>query len=162
MLTTVDVSANIARPLDAVVAWALTAEARLCFPGARNIRADGTGLFFEVAIRAPGAAPATVTVDEYLKDHGSITGGKWFETSQVWTWPNREVGTVWHRYRFLEGGPATTTLEFRWRYILPGLAGAQVQNGLRFGRSIERAAQIYIATLARRAEALAPAEPVPN
>ena len=76
-------------------------------------------------------------------------GGLWFETSQVWTWPNRECGTAWHAYR-LVAQDGSTTLEFTWRYILPGLAGAQVFNALRFSRSIERAGQIYVDRLARR------------
>lgn len=155
MLTTIDRDTRVARPLDEVVDWCRSAQSRLCFPGARSISADGTGVFFEVYIRAPGAAPATVTVDEYLKDHGRFRGGLWFETSQVWTWPNREVGTVWHRYTFAEHGRHATHLAFRWRYILPGLAGGQVANALRFGRSIEKAAEIYVNQLGRRLEALA-------
>ena len=114
-----------------------------------TLRGDGSGLYFEVGIRAPGAAPAAVTVDEYLKDYRRERGGLWFETSQVWTWPNRECGTSWHAYRLVEGD-GSTNLEFTWRYILPGLAGAQVFNALRFSRSIERAGQIYVDRLARR------------
>jgi hypothetical protein len=154
MLHTIDLSVTVPRPLDDVVGWCASAEARLCFPGARNVRGDGTGLFFEVAIKAPGAAPATVRVDEYLKGSGRLPHGFWYETSQVWTWPNRDTGISWHRYRFAER-PGKTTLEFRWRYILPGLAGAQVLTEARFNRSIEKAAELYVERLARRIPALA-------
>jgi hypothetical protein len=107
-------------------------------------------LSFDVTIAAPGAAPAEVTVDEYLKAHGREPGGLWFETSQVWTWPNRQAATSWHRYQFRGFGPRTE-LDFTWRYLLPGLGGAQVANAMRFDRSIERAAEIYLERLARRA-----------
>ena len=149
MLNTIRCHATIGRPLDEAARWCRSAEARLCFPGARNVRGDGSGLYFEVGIRAPGAAPATVSVDEYLKDYRRERGGLWFETSQVWTWPNRECGTAWRAYRLVESD-SSTTLDFTWRYILPGLAGAQVFNALRFSRSIERAGQIYVDRLARR------------
>lgn len=152
MLNRIELSVTVAQPVDELVAWCRSADSRRCFPGARNVRGDGTGLFFEVGIRAPGAAPATVTVDEYLKDHGKEPRGLWFETSQVWTWPGRQCGTSWHRYRFTERLDSTT-LDFTWRYILPGLAGAQVFNAMRFSRSIERAAEIYVSQLARQAEA---------
>lgn len=155
MLNTVELSVEVATPLEELVAWCRSAESRRCFPGARDIRGDGTGLFFEVAIRAPGAAPATVTVDEYLKGFGREPRGFWFETSQVWTWPGRQCGTSWHKYRFTRR-PRTTTLDFTWRYILPGLAGAQVSNDMHFTRSIERAAEIYVEQLARAAEARLP------
>ncbi|HEY2706135.1 MAG TPA: hypothetical protein VGL20_20835 [Candidatus Dormibacteraeota bacterium] len=150
MLTTIRARATIPRPLDEAVRWCRSGEARLCFPGARGVHGDGGGLGFEVGIRAPGAAAATVSVDEYLKDHGRERGGLWFETSQVWTWPTRECGTSWHRYH-LAGRQGSTALEFTWRYILPGLAGAQVFNALRFRRSIERAGQLYVERLAARA-----------
>ncbi|HEV7467389.1 MAG TPA: hypothetical protein VGP96_13895 [Candidatus Dormibacteraeota bacterium] len=150
MLTTIRAGATISLPLDEAVRWCRSGEARLCFPGARGVRSAGGGLGFEVGIRAPGAAPATVTVDEYLKDHGRERGGLWFETSQVWTWPTRECGTSWHLYRLTER-PGSTSLEFTWRYILPGLAGAQVFNALRFSRSIERAGRIYVERLGARA-----------
>jgi len=150
MLSTTRGQASIPLPLQAAVDWCRSAEARLCFPGARNIRGDGAGLYFEVAIRAPGAAAATVTVDEYIKDYGRARGGYWFETSQVWTWPTRECGTSWHAYRFTDHQDRTQ-LDFTWRYILPGLAGAQVFNAVRFSRSIERAGEIYVSQLARRA-----------
>ncbi|MGH9000027.1 MAG: hypothetical protein ACRDY7_11630, partial [Acidimicrobiia bacterium] len=113
------------------------------------IRDHGGGLSFDVGIRAPGAAPATVVVDEYMKDFGKQRGGFWFETSQVWMWPSRECGTSWHRYQFTSGTDETV-LDFRWRYILPGLAGAQVANVMRFSKSIERAAEIYIDKLAKK------------
>jgi hypothetical protein len=35
---------------------------------------------------------------------------------------------------------------------LPGLGGAQVANAMRFDRSIERAAELYLERLAQRAE----------
>jgi hypothetical protein len=149
MLNTIRATTSMERPLDDVAQWCRSAEARLCFPGARNVSGDPGGLHFEVDIRAPGAAPAVVSVDEYLKDHRRERGGTWFETSQVWTWPNRECGTSWHAYRLIERGDSTQ-VEFTWRYILPGLAGAQVFNALRFSRSIERAGQIYVSRLARR------------
>ena len=149
MLHTIDRTVSVARPMDEVVRWCSSAEARLSFPGARNAGGDGTGLAFDVAIAAPGAAPATVNVNEYVKDFGRASRGFWFETSQVWTWPSRECGTSWHLYRFTQR-PGKTTLDFRWRYILPGLAGAQVLSAARFSRSIERAAEIYVDRLARR------------
>jgi hypothetical protein len=178
MLHTIDLTVTVPREMGDVVGWCASGDARLCFPGARNVTGDGTGLFFEVAIRAPGAAPANVRVDEYLKGSGRLPQGFWFETSQVWTWPNRDTGISWHRYRFTErpyshltddrparsndpSGSASarrsgkTTLEFRWRYILPGLAGAQVASDARFSRSIEKAAGIYVERLARRIEPLA-------
>jgi hypothetical protein len=132
-----------------VVRWCASAEARLCFPGARHVTGDGTGLAFDVAIKAPGAAPATVRVEEYLKASGRLPHGVWFEASQVWTWPNRDTGISWHRYRFTDR-TGRTTLEFRWRYILPGLAGAQVLSEARFNRSIEKAAGIFVDRLAHR------------
>ena len=155
MLNRVELSVDVAAPLEDLVDWCRSADARRCFPGARNVKGDSAALSFEVAIRAPGAAPATVTVDEYLKDFRREPGGLWFETSQVWTWPGRQCGTSWHKYRFLPGRRATT-LEFTWRYILPGLAGAQVSNAMHFARSIEKAAEIYIGQLARQAEARQP------
>jgi hypothetical protein len=151
MLQTIALGTTVAVPMDELVTWCRSAEARRCFPGARNIRGDGGGLHFEVGIRAPGAAPAVVMVDEYLKDHGRTSDGLWFETSQVWTWPSRQAATAWHRYRFIDHG-GRTGLDFTWRYILPGLAGAQVANGMRFDRSIERAAEIYVERLAQRVE----------
>jgi len=152
---TIDVSVTVPHPMDEVVQWCRSSEARQCFPGARNVRGDGTGLFFDVGMRAPGAAPATVNVNEYVKDFGRAPRGFWFETSQVWTWPSRECGTSWHLYRFTQR-PGKTTLDFRWRYILPGLAGAQVLSAARFSRSIERAAEIYVDRLARRIAAPVP------
>jgi hypothetical protein len=154
MLHTIDRRVTVPLPMDEVVEWCASSEARLCFPGARNVRGDGAGLFFEVKIAAPGAAPATVTVDEYLKDSGRLPHRYWFETSQVWTWPNRDSGISWHRYRFTER-PDRTTLDFRWRYILPGLAGAQLLSEANFNRSIEKAAEIYVDRLARRTQPLA-------
>jgi hypothetical protein len=151
MLTTISLGVSAAVRLDDFVTWCRSAPARLCFPGARNARGDGAGLHFEVKLRAPGAAPALVSVDEYLRDHGRVSGGLWFETSQVWMWPNRQAGTSWHRYRFRENG-ARTDLDFEWRLMLPGLAGGQVANAMRFDRSIERAAEIYLERLALRAE----------
>jgi hypothetical protein len=151
MLTTIRARATIPRPVDEAVLWCRSAQARLCFPGAHDARGDSAGLAFEVGIRAPGAGAATVTVEEYLKDHGRDRAGPWFESSQVWTWPSRECGTSWHEYRFGARGDETV-LDFTWRYILPGLAGAQVFNALRFSRSIERACQLYVERLA----ALAP------
>jgi hypothetical protein len=150
MLNTIALGVTVAAPLPDVVTWCRSPQSRRCFPGARNIRADGTGLFFEVVIRAPGAAPAVVTVDEYLKDQGREPGGLWFESSQVWTWPDRQAGTSWHRYGFRTGSKGTQ-LEFTWRYLLPGLAAAQVANAMRFDRSIERAAEIYVERLAEQA-----------
>src|SRR5947208_2838972 len=91
----------------------------------------GAVLLAVVGIAAPGAAPALVTVDEYLKAHGREPSGLWFETSQVWTWPNRQAATSWHRYQFRGFGPRTE-LDFTWRYMLPGLGGAQVANAMRF------------------------------
>lgn len=143
MLHTIDRSVTIPAPMDDAVRWCASADGRLCFPGARNVTGDGGGLSFEVGIRAPGAAPATVRVDEYLKESGRFSHGYWFETSQVWTWPNRETGISWHRYVFTER-TGKTTLDFRWRYILPGLAGAQVLSDASFSRSIEKAAAIYV------------------
>ena len=143
MLHTIDRTVTVPAGLDDVVRWCASAEGRMCFPGAANVSGDGTGLFFEVKIRAPGAAPATVSVNEYLKSSWRLSHGYEFETSQVWTWPNRDTGMSWHRYRFTER-PGKTTLDFRWRYILPGLAGAQVLSDARFSRSIEKAAQIYV------------------
>jgi len=151
MLQTVALGVTVDVPLRELVTWCRSGEGRRCFPGARNIRGDGNGLFFEVSIAAPGAEPALVTVDEYLKAHGRQSGGQWFETSQVWTWPNRQAATSWHRYEFRGFGPRTE-LDFTWRYLLPGLAGSQVANAMRFDRSIERAAEIYIERLALRAE----------
>ena len=151
MLTriTLGVSAGVRR--DDLIRWCRTPESRLCFPGARNARGDGQGLHFEVSLRAPGAAPALVTVDEYLKDQGRGGGALWFQTSQVWMWPNRQAGTSWHKYTFRENG-AQTDLDFEWRFMLPGLAGAQVANAMRLDRSIERAAEIYLERLAVKAE----------
>jgi hypothetical protein len=154
VLHTIDRTVTVPAGLDEVVRWCASAEARLCFPGADNISGDGTGLFFEVKIRAPGAAPATVSVNEYLKSSWRLSSGYEFETSQVWTWPNRDTGMSWHRYRFTER-PGKTTLDFRWRYILPGLAGAQVLSDARFSRSIEKAAEIYVDRLARRIQPVA-------
>jgi hypothetical protein len=149
MLHTIDRTVAVPRPIDEVVRWCASAEARLCFPGARHVTGDGTGLAFDVAIKAPGAAPATVRVEEYLKASGRLPHGVWFEASQVWTWPNRDTGISWHRYRFTDR-TGRTTLEFRWRYILPGLAGAQVLSEARFNRSIEKAAGIFVDRLAHR------------
>lgn len=149
MLHTIDRTVAVPRPIDEVVRWCASAEARLCFPGARHVTGDGTGLAFDVAIKAPGAAPATVRVEEYLKGSGRLPHGFWFEASQVWTWPNRDTGISWHRYRFTDR-TGRTTLEFRWRYILPGLAGAQVLSEARFNRSIEKAAGIFVDRLAHR------------
>ncbi|MGH9008410.1 MAG: hypothetical protein ACRDYF_01020 [Acidimicrobiia bacterium] len=154
MLHTIDRTVTVPAGLDEVVRWCASAEARLCFPGAGNVSGDGTGLFFEVKIRAPGAVPATVSVYEYLKSSWRLSHGYEFETSQVWTWPNRDTGISWHRYRLTER-PGKTTLDFRWRYILPGLAGAQVLSDARFSRSIEKAAEIYVDRLARRIQPLA-------
>jgi hypothetical protein len=151
MLQTVALGVTVDVPLRELVTWCRAGEARACFPGARNVRGDGTGLYFEVNISAPGAALALVTVDEYLKGHGRLPGGLWFETSQVWTWPNRQAATSWHRYEFRAFGPRTE-LDFTWRYLLPGLAGTQVANAMRFDRAIERAAEIYLERLALRAE----------
>jgi len=151
MLQTVALGVTVDVPLRELVTWCRSGEARGCFPGARNVRGDGTGLYFEVNISAPGAALALVTVDEYLKGHGRLPGGPWFETSQVWTWPNRQAAISWHRYVFRGFGPRTE-LDFTWRYVLPGLAGTQVANAMRFDRAIERAAEIYIERLALRAE----------
>ena len=148
MLHTIDLTVTVPARIEDVVEWCASADARLCFPGARNVGGDGAGLSFEVAIRAPGAAPATVRVDEYLKDSGRLPQGRWFETSQVWTWPNRDTGVSWHRYRFTDRTDKTT-LDFRWRYILPGLAGAQVASDARFSRSIEKAAGLYVNRLAQ-------------
>ena len=154
MLHTIDRTVSLPRPMDEVVRWCSSAEARLCFPGVRNVRGEGTGLCFDVGIKAPGAAPATVRVDEYLKDSGRLPHGFWFEASQVWTWPNRDTATSWQRYRFTDRTD-TTTLEFRWRYILPGLAGAQVLSEARFNRSIEKAAALYVDRLGRRMQPVA-------
>jgi hypothetical protein len=143
VLHTIDRTVTVPAGLDEVVRWCASSEGRTCFPGAANVSGDGTGLFFEVKIRAPGAAPATVSVNEYLKSSWRLSHGYEFETSQVWTWPNRDTGMSWHRYHFTER-PGKTTLDFRWRYILPGLAGAQVLSDARFSRSIEKAAQIYV------------------
>jgi hypothetical protein len=150
MLQTVALGVTVDVPMGALVTWCRSGEARRCFPGADHIRPNGSGLSFDVTIAAPGAAPAEVTVDEYLKAHGREPGGLWFETSQVWTWPNRQAATSWHRYQFRGFGPRTE-LDFTWRYLLPGLGGAQVANAMRFDRSIERAAEIYLERLARRA-----------
>lgn len=178
MLHTIDRTVVLPAGLDEVVRWCASAEGRLCFPGAGNISGDGSGLFFEVKIRAPGAAPATVSVHEYLKSSWRLSHGYEFETSQVWTWPNRDTGMSWHRYRFTERPgshlpddrparsndpsrppsarrPGKTTLDFRWRYILPGLAGAQVLSDARFSRSIEKAAEIYVERLARHIQPVA-------
>jgi hypothetical protein len=154
VLHTIDRTVTVPAELDDVVRWCASSEGRLCFPGAANISGDGTGLFFEVKIRAPGAAPATVSVHEYLKSSWRLSRGYEFETSQVWTWPNRDTGMSWHRYRFTER-PGKTTLDFRWRYILPGLAGAQVLSDARFSRSIEKAAEIYVDRLASRMQPVA-------
>jgi hypothetical protein len=151
MLQTVALGVTVETPLTELVLWCRSAAARRCFPGVDNVRGDGRGLYFDVSVAAPGAAPALVTVDEYLKAHGREPGGLWFETSQVWTWPNRQAAMSWHRYQF-RGLGSRTALDFTWRYLLPGLAGAQVVNAMRFDRSIERAAEIYIERLARRAE----------
>jgi hypothetical protein len=151
MLQTVALGVTVEVPLTELVTWCRSAQARRCFPGVQNVRGDGKGLYFEVSVQAPGAAPALVTVDEYLKAHGREPGGLWFETSQVWTWPGRQVAMSWHRYNFRALG-SRTALDFTWRYLLPGLAGAQVMNAMRFDRSIERAAEIYVERLAVRAE----------
>ena len=149
MTKTVDLSVPLGRNTDEAIDWCRSGSARMCFPGARNLRANGAGLSFEVGIRAPGAEPALVIVDEYMKDFGKSRGTYWFETSQVWMWPNRECATSWHRYRFIRTEDEVT-LNFRWRYILPGLAGAQVFNAVRFSHSIEKAAEIYVERLAQK------------
>ena len=154
MLHTIERTVTVPRPIDEVVGWCSSAEARLCFPGVRNADGDGTGLAFDVAIAAPGAAPATVRVEEYLKESGRLRHGFWFEASQVWTWPNRDTATSWQRYHFTDRS-GKTLLDFRWRYILPGLAGAQVLSEARFNRSIEKAAALYVDRLARRIQPLA-------
>jgi hypothetical protein len=154
MLHTIDRTVTVPADLAEVVRWCASAEARRCFPGADNVRADGTGLFFDVGIRAPGAAPATVAVNEYLKSSWRLSQGYEFETSQVWTWPNRDTAVSWHRYRFT-ARPGKTTLDFRWRYILAGLGDAQVLSDARFNRSIEKAAAIYVERLARRIQPVA-------
>lgn len=149
MTATIDLSVPIACSIDAAVELCRSAAARQCFPGARNLRSNSSGLSFEVGIRAPGAEPALVVVDEYMKDFGKQRGGYWFETSQVWMWPNRECATTWHRYRITRSSEGVN-LNYRWRYILPGLAGAQVFNAVRFYRSIEKAAEIYLSRLAQK------------
>ena len=154
MLHTIDRTVTVPAELDEVVRWCASAEARTCFPGARNVRGDDTGLFFDVNIRAPGAAPATVAVNEFLKSSWRTAGGFEFETSQVWTWPNRDTAISWHRYR-LTGRPGKTTLDFRWRYILAGLGDAQVLSDARFNRSIDKAAGLYVERLARRVQPVA-------
>jgi len=154
MLHTIDRTVTVPRPMHEVVSWCSSAEARLCFPGVRNARGDGTGLAFDVAVAAPGAAPAAVRVDEYLKESGRLRHGFWFEASQVWTWPNRDTAVSWQCYHFTDRTDKTL-LEFRWRYILPGLAGAQVLSEARFNRSIEKAAAIYVERLARRIQPVA-------
>ena len=154
MLHTIDRTVILPGAMDGIVRWCASAAARLCFPGASNVGGDGTGLFFEVGIRAPGAAPATVRVDEYLKSSWPLPHGFEFETSQVWTWPNRDTAISWHRYRFT-ARPGKTTLDFRWRYILAGLGDAQVLSDARFNRSIEKAAAIYVERLARRIQPVA-------
>ncbi|HUR74168.1 MAG TPA: hypothetical protein VMZ00_07820 [Sporichthya sp.] len=151
MLTTISLGVSVAARREDLVRWIRMPASRLCFPGARNARGDARGLHFEVDLRAPGAAPALVVVDEYLKDQGRARGGLWFETSQVWMWPNRQAGASWHRYTLRENG-AQTELDFSWRFMLPGLAGAQVANAMRLNRSIERAAEIYLERLAVGAE----------
>ena len=112
MLHTIDQTVTVSAELDEVVRWCASAEARRCFPGVGDVTGDGTGLFFEVNIRAPGAAPATVSVNEYLKSSWRGSPGYEFETSQVWTWPNRDTAVSWHRYRFT-ARPGKTTLDFR-------------------------------------------------
>ena len=149
VLHTIDRTVTVPADLDEVVRWCASAEARRCFPGVGDVTGDGTGLSFEVNIRAPGAAPATVSVNEYLKSSWRGSPGYEFETSQVWTWPNRDTAISWHRYRFT-ARPGKTTLDFRWRYILAGLGDAQVFSDARFNRSIEKAAAIYVERLARR------------
>src|SRR5256885_16578060 len=98
VLHTIDRTVTVSAELDEVVRWCASAESRRCFPGVGDVTGDGTGLFFEVNVRAPGAAPATVSVNEYLKSSWRGSPGHQFRTSQGWTWPNPATALSGHRY----------------------------------------------------------------
>lgn len=149
MIVTIDRGVDVEARIDDLVGWCASAECRRSWPGVDRVRAHGDALRYDIAVGVPGLPGAAVSVEEQLGPVQTRGGLRRLGSDQLWTWPYGEVASAWAVYGFSPRG-ATTRLDFRLKYTVPGLAGAEVLNRVRFGRVVEAAVDTYLEGLARQ------------
>lgn len=134
--------------LKEVVAFCRSPRSRKCYPGTQEVVDKFGTFFYNVDMRAPGASESLVTVEEHLREPEGEGGLISFESGLLWTWPTHEFVSAWAEYRFTQDGGGTH-IEYHQRYMVPGRALDVILNHGRLARSVRKAAQNYVAELAR-------------
>ncbi|MGH8998219.1 MAG: hypothetical protein ACRDY7_02405 [Acidimicrobiia bacterium] len=140
-------------PLDTLLDWSRSPESRLCWPGASDVRRQGSTLYFRLNMQAPGAPPASGTMEEELWGVARSDGGDaTFKSQLQLTWPSGEVGSGEAGWAFRSDGDKTT-LSFSIGYTIPKKFGVGRVNRDQFLHSIDRALSLYIQRLAHGPQA---------
>ena len=144
---------QIALPRMECLNWCRSAEARQCWPGVKQVVGDADGLIlhYEVALRAPGAKPAALTVEEHLTAPlVSDANGVTFLSTYLWRWPSGALASGWGSHEISTQG-ASSMLRFSFEYLLPGsVVIRELFDEMRHGKAIERAIERYVHGLATR------------
>jgi hypothetical protein len=138
---------NTPVPLETLVSWARTPESRRCWPGSSGVRAQGTAIFFDLDMQAPGGPPATGVMEEHLRPPEATAAGVRFESGLALTWPSHEMASGDATYQFERCGEATK-LSFAISYFLPRKIGGARFNRGRFLDAVDRALSLYVNRLA--------------
>ncbi|MEW6470759.1 MAG: hypothetical protein AB1679_00635 [Actinomycetota bacterium] len=133
----------IENPVDLVLDWCRSREARGYWPGTVEVRSMGNEIVYEVLMKAPGVPPARLSVKEYPGPIESWVNGGMFVSEQTWRWPSGEESRAWSTYH-CEGRAEGTELELTMRVILPEAVEGQALDTERLSRAINHAAAHYL------------------
>lgn len=137
-------------PLETLIEWCRTPASRLCWPGASDVRTQGSVYYYTLNMQAPGGPQAKGMIEEYVGAvQPSEKGGSAYTSMITLTWPSGEVGSGQQSWSF-EADPATGASTFSWdmAYVLPRKFGTFRLNRDRFLVAIDRALSLYVSRLA--------------
>lgn len=149
---------RVERPLDEAVEWCRSVNSREGWPGfVRALTQGNSQLIFELDMRARGAEPALLTVEEHSGPvNRAADGAASFESALRWSWPRGGLSSGWAVYEFASAQDGTdVTVEMR--AILPGRGAADLFTLAPFKKSIERAVARFVENLSRIPEPAPPA-----
>ncbi|HEV8628484.1 MAG TPA: hypothetical protein VG034_28980 [Acidimicrobiia bacterium] len=147
MIARIDRSLRVAQPMEEMVRWCRSAEARTCWPGTLQVRSQDDSLLYDVALQAPDLPGGTLTFEEQL---GAVEGTgrlRHFESAQRWSGPSGQLGVAWTEYSFTSRGPSSLLLDFSMRFMVHTLTGQDASDRASFRRFIEQAVDRYLTYL---------------
>lgn len=133
-------------PYGEVMAFCLTPDSRLTWPGTEAARSEGGVLCYDVDMRVPGIPPARLLVEERVGQPAKKGRVHTVETVHRWTWPGGEVSNCWLTYRF-HRVRSSTQVDLTWRFVVPGAIDGQPIDRTRLDTAVGKAPERYLQAL---------------